>query len=96
MTGAIVFDSRSLDDLTDALAHASTSLTEVLRVLEADLAGLAWNGDAEQAYKSAHAQWTNVMDEMSAILTSAVSAAKASRSALVEAENSVASLWARS
>jgi uncharacterized protein YukE len=95
LTGEIQFDSASVEDLGDALARASSGISEAITTLESKLEGVAWAGEAESAYTSAQAQWTALMTEMNSLLKLAEKAAGAASTQLVDAETTVAGLWAR-
>ena len=95
MSGEIQFDSASVEDWGDALARASSGISEAITTLESKFAGVAWAGEAELACTSAQSQWTAVMTEMNSLLKLAEKAASAASTQLVDAETTVAGLWSR-
>jgi uncharacterized protein YukE len=95
VTGRILFDSTSVDDLGDVLGLASSRISEAITTLESKLEAIVWTGDAESAYTSAQSQWTAVMTEMNSLLKLAGKASAAASTQLVQAETAVASLWER-
>jgi WXG100 family type VII secretion target len=95
VTGEILFSSAAVDDLSDALLRASQGIREILTRLESKLAGVEWDGRAEQSYRDAQAQWSSVMEDMADMLRVAKDAADSASANLSDAESTVAALWAK-
>jgi WXG100 family type VII secretion target len=91
----IVFDPELILAAAERLDVASGEIASRLDELDAEVATLRgrWSGDAAEAYRRAHVQWNERLDNMRRILTDAVTAAERSSSRYAGAQAKVAERW---
>jgi WXG100 family type VII secretion target len=66
MSGRIVADLAAMEEGEQAFATVLRTLRKVLADLDSETAGslVEWDGDAEAAYRAAHAAWCSAADDM--------------------------------
>lgn len=92
---SIHFDITSIDDLVTRLGKASDNIADILEELDRRVAVLddEWTGEANAAYRTAHADWVAALKEFNSALTSTKRLARAHSAAYAEAEDKISKFF---
>jgi WXG100 family type VII secretion target len=91
----ISFNPDRHSELVQILTTAADAIEAELDTLEQKVVGVRalWAGEAQDAYRRAHAQWLGTMQGMRAALNETISGAADAGAFLAQADRDAAALW---
>lgn len=91
----IRFDAAAHDEFVRALAASTAAISTALDDLETAAARMRenWDGDAQEAFDAAGAQWAAQMTGIRDVLDAAAALASSTRMRFADAESAALAMW---